>query len=206
MKARLVRPFLGISFALALGFATVVSLSASAGSPAKGRIEGTVSYHRGDKGLLVYVVKAPGHFAAPKKDPLMNQSHMHFVPHVLPVLEGSTVTFLNSDAIAHNVFSPDHEGYNLGSWGQGEKRTYTFKKAGVYTQLCSLHPEMEAYVVVLQNPYYATTDAHGHFVIKGVPDGHYELKVWGEKLHSKEKKKHVSVDLKGGAAKVSINL
>ena len=37
---------------------------------------------------------------------------------------------------------------------------------------------MQAWIVVLQNPYFATTDSNGNFVIKNVPKGAYELKVW----------------------------
>jgi hypothetical protein len=80
--------------------------------------------------------------------------------------------------VAHNVYSPDGEAYNLGSFKQNESASYTFKKAGVYTQLCSIHPEMLAYIFVGQNPYAAAVDAKGHYVIKDVPPGTYQLAVW----------------------------
>ncbi len=189
--------------ALAAGLVFVGSSPASAAG--KGRIEGTVSSSHGSKGLVVYVVKAAGNFD-PVKHAEMDQHRMKFVPHVMAVVQGTTVDFLNSDHINHNVFSPDNEGYNLGSWGYGQHRSYTFKSAGVYTQLCSLHPEMEAYIVVLQNPYYAISDSDGHFTIKNIPDGHYQLKVWGEHLKSKAKKRVFSVNVQGGIAHTSINL
>ena len=70
------------------------------------------------------------------------------MPHVLPVVAGTTVKFLNSDPTPHNVFSPDNEKYNLGTWPQGQTKDYVFNKCTkfpcVYTQLCRVHPEMEA--------------------------------------------------------------
>lgn len=166
-------------------------------------LSGTVSHHKGNANLVVYVVTAKGNFAPPAKHALMDQKKMEFVPHVMPVILGTTVDFLNNDSVAHNVFSPDNEGYNLGQWRQGQKRSYTFKHAGVYTQLCSIHPEMEAFVVVLQNPYYAITDAKGHFKID-LPAGHYTLKVWGEKFKSKDRKKTFPVDVAAGGSTINL--
>ena len=48
--------------------------------------------------------------------------------------------------------------------------------------LCNVHPEMEAYVIVLQTPYYGVSTKDGSFEIKNVPTGKYELKIWHEKL------------------------
>ena len=61
---------------------------------------------------------------------------------------------------------------------QGEEAKYTYQKTGAYSQLCSIHPEMLAYVFVGQNPYSAAVDAKGHYTIQGVPPGTYQLAVW----------------------------
>ncbi len=94
---------------------------------------------------------------------------MQFIPHVLPVVVGTTVKYLNSDPTPHNVFSPDYEKFNLGTWPQGQTKDHVYAKCAkapcVYTQLCRVHPEMEGFVVVLQNPYFAVTDKEGHFEI-----------------------------------------
>jgi hypothetical protein len=111
----------------------------------------------------------------------MDQKNLVFVPHTLPIVLGTTVDFLNSDSVRHNVFSPDYP-YNLGTWPQGQIKSQPFTKQGVFAQLCNVHPEMEAYIVVLQNPYFAVTDAEGKYAIKGVPAGKYTLKLWQEKL------------------------
>ena len=125
---------------------------------------------------------------------------MRFVPHVLPIVAGSTVKFLNSDPTQHNVFSPDHEKFNLGTWPQGETKSYTFSKCArfpcSYVLLCRIHPEMEAYVVVVQNPFFAVTDASGHYEIKNLPPGKYTVGVWHPKL--KTAPKQTTLEATGG--------
>lgn len=147
------------------------------------------------KNTVVYVEKVEGKtFPAPKEHALMDQANLSFGPHVLPILAGTTVDFKNDDNVLHNVFSPDKcvDKFNLGSWPKGEERSYTFKTAGcTATILCKVHPEMEAFIVVLQNPYFAVTAKDGSFTIPDVPKGDYTLQVWNEKL-------------KGAAEKVTV--
>ena len=148
---------------------------------------GTVSGKVTAKGLrtsadIVVSLEASGlKVTAPKAPVEFDQKQMKFIPHVLPVVVGTTVRFLNSDTVAHNVFSPEG-GYNLGTWPPGQSKDHVFKKPGVYTQLCQVHPEMEGYVVVLDTPYFATTNKSGAFEIKDVAPGKYKLVAWSEKL------------------------
>ena len=109
---------------------------------------------------------------------------MVFIPHVLPVVLGTTVKFLNSDTVLHNVFTPSRAGnkFNLGTWPKGEVKTYIFDKLGEVRLLCNVHPEMEALVVVLPNSHFVKTGPDGSFAIANVPAGKYTLKVWHEKL------------------------
>jgi plastocyanin len=169
-----------------------------------GTITGSVKIKGTAQPAVVYVETASGNFAPPAEHARIDQQKMAFVPYLLPVVVGTTVDFLNHDSVNHNVFSPDGESYNLGTWAKGDKRSYTFKKLGVYTQLCSIHPEMEGFVVVLQNPYFATTDKAGNFKIANVPDGHYVLKVFSKKLKKPDKDKKFPVDVAHGAATATI--
>ena len=170
---------------------------------AAGSLTGTVKL-KVDAPAVVYVETASGTFDAPKDHAKMDQKGMTFTPYLLPILVGTTVDFLNSDSVNHNVFSPDNEGYNLGTWPKGQTKSYTFKKTGVYTQLCSIHPEMEAFVIVLQNPYFAVVDKDGKFTISGVPDGHYSLKVFSKKLKKADKDKKFPVDVAKGSGTATI--
>jgi plastocyanin len=138
----------------------------------------------------VYVQSVPGKtFPAPEAHVRIDQQNLTFKPHVLPVLVGTTVDFLNSDAVLHNVFSPDAcaEKFNLGTWPKGQTKSFQFKKECVATLLCKVHPEMEAFVVAVPTPYFAVTKADGSYTIADVPDGSYTVKVWHPKLKSMER-------------------
>ncbi|MGH9443167.1 MAG: cupredoxin domain-containing protein [Thermoanaerobaculia bacterium] len=144
---------------------------------------------------VVYVAAIPGKtFAAPAEHARMNQLNMAFVPHVLPILEGTTVDFLNSDAVLHNVFSPDACAgkFNLGTWPKGQTKSYTFKKECAAALLCKVHPEMEAFVVAVPTPYFALVKGSGSYLIADVPDGAYTVKIWHPRLKAKEKTSHVA--------------
>ena len=131
-------------------------------------------------GVVVHLEKVAGTFR-PGRPVTMDQKGMRFQPHVLAVLKGTTVVFKNSDAVRHNVFTPDGDKYNLGTWGQGESKAHAFNDLGLYHQLCNVHPEMGAIVFVAENPYFAVSGADGKFEIAGVPPGTYTLKAWSEK-------------------------
>lgn len=157
-----------------------------------GEIKGTIKAHGAKNGAdaVIFIDKIPSKsFEPPKEHALMDQKNLTFAPHVLPILAGTTVDFLNSDKVLHNVFSPDNcaDKFNLGSWPQGQKRSYTFKQPGCMASLlCNVHPEMEGYIVVVETPYFGVSTKDGTYSIKDVPAGKYTLKIWHEKLKGKD--------------------
>jgi plastocyanin len=112
-----------------------------------------------------------------------------FTPHVLPVMVGTTVEWPNDDAIFHNVFSvSDAKNFDLGLYkGNPPNKRITFDKPGRVDVFCSIHSEMHCIVLVLENPYFAATDADGNYKISNVPSGKYKLKAWHERLPADEK-------------------
>jgi len=156
-----------------------------------GDIEGKVTGMKGHS--VVYVDAVAGKtFPAPKEHPVMDQKGLVFAPHIMAVQQGTTVEFLNSDNVQHNVFwtsiSGDKKaGHNLGTWPKGEKRPFTFDKAGVVPLLCNVHPEMEGYIIVSPTPYFAESDDSGSYKIKDVPDGSYTVTVWHEGAKNQSK-------------------
>jgi plastocyanin len=185
------------NFASVLMVVLALTLAASAGS-----ISGKVSGVSGES--VVYVDTIAGKtFPAPAEHPVMDQKGLLFQPHILVVQAGTTVEFLNSDKVAHNVFWPSLmqgtkklPGKNLGTWPQGEKRSFKFDQPGVAAMLCNVHPEMSGYVVVVPTPYHATTDKSGNYKIDNVPDGQYNVVAWHEGAKNSSKAVTVAGDTK----------
>ena len=162
----------------------LIAASAAQASNIKGKV--AVKGLPSSENIAVFVDSIPGKmFPAPTEHVLMDQKGMTFRPHVLVILKGTTVDFQNSDAVGHNVYWPSIGGdkklaHNLGTWPQGQKKSFTFTDAGAAAMLCNVHPEMSGYVIVVPTPYFAVTDKTGQFVIKDIPAGHYTLKTWSE--------------------------
>jgi plastocyanin len=149
-----------------------------------GSIHGKVSGAKSES--VVYVEAVAGKtFPAPAQHPVMDQKGLMFVPHIMIVEQGTTVDFLNSDSVAHNVFwtavgGNKKLGHNLGTWPQGEKRSFKFDNPGAIPLLCNVHPDMAGYIVVSPTPYFAITDKSGEYKIENVPDGSYTVTAWNE--------------------------
>ena len=112
-----------------------------------------------------------------------------FSPHVLPVMAGTQVEWPNNDDIYHNVFSDsDAKQFDLGLYkGNPLDKRVTFDKPGRVDVFCSIHQNMHCIVFVMANPYFATTDADGHYTITNVPPGTYKLKAWHDRLPADER-------------------
>ena len=153
-----------------------------------GEIKGKVSVQgiKSPENIAVYVDAVPGKkFDPPADHVAIDQRKMNFNPHVTVVVQGTTVDFVNSDAVGHNVYWPSVGGnkklaHNLGTWPKGEKKSFQFTDLGSATLLCNVHPEMNAFLVVVPTPYFAVTDSDGAYEIKDVPPGTYTLKTWSE--------------------------
>jgi plastocyanin len=163
-------------------------------------ISGKVSGMKGRS--VVYVDSIAGKtFPAPKEHPVMDQKGLLFSPHIMTIQQGTTVDFLNSDNVQHNVFwsaigNDKKAGHNMGTWPKGEKRSFTFDKPGIVALLCNVHPEMGGYIIVSPTPYFAETDDSGNYKINDIPDGSYNVVVWHEGAKSQTKPLTVSGDAK----------
>jgi plastocyanin len=159
-------------------FVSLIINSGSAGD-IKGKVH--LAESKSSANVLIYIEHAEGSFAPSVKPSVIDQKDFMFIPEVLPILAGTTVDFLNSDSVLHNVFTPTKcaGNFNLGTWPKGEFRSHTFNDTNcIVTILCDVHPNMQAWIVVLQNPYFVKTDSAGYYEIKNIPKGRYELKVW----------------------------
>ena len=163
-----------------------------------GTIHGKVSGVKGES--VVYVEAVAGkNFPAPTQHVTMDQKGLMFVPHIIAIQQGTTVEFLNSDSVAHNVFWPSISGnkklgHNLGTWPQGQRQSFKFDNPGVIALFCNVHPDMAGYLVVSPTPYFATTDKSGAYKIDNVPDGSYTVTAWNECAKSKTNPVNVAGD------------
>ena len=183
---------------------------ALAGASRANEIKGKVSVQgiKTAENIAVYVDAIPDKkFDVPKDHVVIDQRKMAFLPHVVAVQQGTTVDFLNSDPVGHNVYWPSISGnkklsHNLGTWPKGDKKPFQFNDLGVASLLCNVHPEMSGYVVVVPTPYFAVTDKDGNFEIKNIPAGKYTLKTWSED----GKPTTQAVDLSGASATVDLTV
>ena len=148
-------------------------------------VEGTVSGggQGGPGGAVVILRRSDG--KTPKPQPARRevlQQNKTFLPHVVAVPVGSTLVFKNADDLIHDVFSlsPAADKFNTGLYRKDEWREQTFEKAGVIELLCDIHAQMQAYVLVVDSPWFGQADAAGGFKIAGVPPGDYEVEAWHE--------------------------
>jgi plastocyanin len=173
-------------------------------------IKGKVSVQgiKSAENIAVYVDVIPDKkFDSPAQHVLIDQKKMAFLPHVVVAQQGTTVDFLNSDAVGHNVYWPSISGnkklsHNLGTWPKGDKKSFQFNDLGAASLLCNVHPEMSGYVVVVPTPYFAVTDKDGNFEIKNIPAGKYTLKTWSED----GKPTTQTVDVAAGTASVDLTV
>ena len=105
-----------------------------------------------------------------------------FTPRVAVVPVGGTVEFPNQDAIFHNVFSVSGENrFDLDLYKKPKSGAWTFRTPGLVRVFCNIHPQMSAYVLVRDNPFWARVGRDGRFVIEGVPAGTWTVKAWHER-------------------------
>ena len=183
---------------------------AIAGLGSANEIKGKVSVQgiKSAENIAVYVDVIPDKkFDAPKEHIVIDQRKMAFLPHVVAVQQGTTVDFLNSDPVGHNVYWPSVSGnkklsHNMGTWPKGDKKPFQFNDLGTASLLCNVHPEMSGYVVVVPTPYFAVTDKDGNFEIKNIPAGKYTLKTWSED----GKPVTQAVDVSGATATVELTV
>lgn len=128
-----------------------------------------------------------------------------YAPHVVVVPVGSTVRFPNHDPFNHNVFSvSEPNSFDLGLYGRGEAKAHTFERPGLVRVYCNVHPRMVAYVLVMENKYYAQPASDGSFAIENVPTGSYRLHVWHERIPS-EVVKDVTAGVEPSDLQITLN-
>jgi len=151
----------------------------------------TESFVTGDNGALqnvfVYVKDGLGNrtFPVPTTPVVLSQKNCTYVPHVLGVMAGQSIELRNDDPTLHNIHAlPEaNREFNMGQPIQGMRQQHIFSATEVMVPFrCDVHRWMNAFVGVLDHPFYAVTTRDGTFELKGLPPGTYTIEAVHEKL------------------------
>ncbi len=137
--------------------------------------------------VFVYVKDGLGNYVydMPTESAKIDQKECRYHPHVFGMRVGQPLEIVNSDPTLHNIHAipKANTEFNNGQPIQGMKMNHTFTAKEVMVPFkCDVHGWMNAYVGVLDHPYFATTGPDGTFDIKSLPPGTYTIEAWHEKL------------------------
>ncbi|MFI5120153.1 MAG: hypothetical protein ACHQM4_07065 [Thermoanaerobaculia bacterium] len=126
--------------------------------------------------------RKPGSLAPPSVHPRIASKSKRFEPRITAVPAGATVDFPNLDGIFHNVFSLSPGArFDLGLYRNGASRAMTFDNPGLVRVYCNIHPQMAAYLMVIDGTIWAQTGPDGNAVLAHVPAGRAAVRAWDEK-------------------------
>lgn len=139
-------------------------------------------------------------FAAPEQPAVIERRKCQYLPHVLGLQAGQTLSVVNADDTAHNtnVRPSLNPTWNVSQPPNGEPVTQQFNLAETFFPLkCNQHPWEKAWLGVFAHPFFSTSGMDGAYRIEGLPDGTYTLVAWHEKFGEKE----VTVTISSGEQK-----
>jgi plastocyanin len=128
---------------------------------------------------MVVILEGGSEAPKPPVTAVLDQQGLRFGTDLLVVPVGSTIDFLNSDPIFHNVFSLSKtQPFDLGFYPRGQKRLMKFTRPGIVQVYCHIHANMYAAIVVTASHWFQKPASDGSFSWDNVPAGHYRLTAW----------------------------
>jgi plastocyanin len=151
------------------------------------RTQNFVVSNGGLQNVFVYVRDGLGQmkFPVPTAPVVMDQQGCTYTPRVFGIQTGQPLEILNSDETLHNIHAlpMNNREFNRGQPLKGLKHTHVFTTAEVMVPFkCDVHGWMNAWVGVIDHPFYAVSGTGGGFAIENMPPGTYTIEAWHEKL------------------------
>lgn len=157
--------------------------------------------------VMVYIKDGLGDatFEPPADKKELDQQGCMYIPHVMTIQVGQTLTIKNNDDTLHNIhsFPEKQRPFNFAQPKKGDTKDEVFKREEIVKVKCDVHPWMSAYIGVFNSPHHGVTDKDGTVTIEDVPAGKYTFAAWHEELG--EVTQEVTVE-DGKAAEVEFTL
>jgi plastocyanin len=128
---------------------------------------------------------------------VMDQLGCRYDPHVFGIMAGQELKILNSDGLLHNIHALPkvNKPFNMAMPANRTEAIEKFTKPEEMFKIkCDVHPWMNAYVAVLDHPFFDTSGTDGKFQIANLPAGTYDVVAWHEKLGQQKTKVTVTAD------------
>jgi len=134
---------------------------------------------------------------APEEPVILDQNGCTYMPHVLALMVGQELKFLNSDSVLHNLHTlpVENDEFNVTMPKFLKETIRTFEYAeGMFPIKCDVHPWMGGYVAVLAHPFFDVTEKNGVYEINDLAPGTYTIEAWHEKLGTKTAEVSITAD------------
>jgi plastocyanin len=126
----------------------------------------------------------PDYEKATKAEIVVDNANCRFEPHVAAIRTGQTLVLGNKDPVGHNTkadFFNNNAFNDLIPAGGSIKKTFAMAEGQPSPLSCSIHPWMNAYLLIREDPYFAVSDKDGKFIIKNLPVGEHTFMAWNNK-------------------------
>lgn len=156
-----------------------------------------------DAAVVLEPIAAPAAASRTRLPAVIEQRGAEFAPWVTVVQTGTPVDFPNNDTVRHHVYSfSQPKRFEIKLYAGKPGQPVTFDKPGEVAIGCNIHDWMEAYVLVVESPYFGKTGPDGQVRIANLPAGRYRLQLW----HPLQKARVPAAEIDVGATPSRLNL
>ncbi|HVB33315.1 MAG TPA: carboxypeptidase regulatory-like domain-containing protein [Patescibacteria group bacterium] len=137
--------------------------------------------------VVVFIESGLGNYSytTPTEPAVLDQKGCMYEPHIVTMMTNQPLNVVNSDTFTHNinVMPKNNPSWNEAQPAGSAPIVKTFPRAELAIPVrCNIHPWMQGFIFVFDNPYFAKTSDDGTFTIKNVPPGTYTVEAWQEKF------------------------